>query len=353
MDSRDLMRLALVGIVSEGDTRRRITTLSPGSDGDVIEAWALGSYAAAGAIVSGSLPREVAVDSQKLLGAAKVFSSSTTGEITLRVVKNLIVTDGLTKQTIPLLSEQEPPFADIYRQEGVEVDLGELRREAREIGSAVSKMMTTPILTGLRIVAGKGNLGFEASNGYSLLIRSAIASEGESDLDVVASVGDLRRALTIVTGPRVKLSRLNNRLAVSNDDSFALIPLMGDGSVWPRTKFPPVSAFGQHVTIPVGVLADIVKASTVYPASSIIVRPEWGEAVIETEELGDGQFSVPLVGGRLVSASSLGASEIATLSRSAQGDDVALYIDGQHALAVLGDKRRAYLLLRYYQQPSP
>jgi hypothetical protein len=343
MEARDFTRLAVVGVCSEGDTRTRATTLWPDSE-TTVSARAVGSYAAAGATVAGQLASRVTVSSTRLIGASRIFAHS--DEVSLRVGKGLTITDGKTRHILPLLPD--PDVEVKVPSPVVMVDMSALRREVREVGSAASTLMTAPILTGIRLI-GHGDsrfLGVEANNGYSLHLRSAIEADASAELDVVVPVAEIRRALTILSGTRVGLGRIGNRFCLSGHDGYVLIAMMGDGSLWPKPRFPGPSSFAQQVTLPAEVLGEVVKASAIHPGAAVILRPEWGEVVIETEEQGDGHYERTLAGA-LVSPAALGPAEVAVLARTAQEEEVALYVDGTSALAVLGKTRRAMMMMRY------
>jgi hypothetical protein len=309
---------------------------------DRIEARSQGSYSAAGATVAGELSAvsPIAVPSVKLIGVAKLFSRAKL-PVTLSVGELLTVDNGVFSQTVPILPKFEPAYVA-----SVEVDVGEMRRELRDLGPSVATAMTTPIFVGMRLRTVRGWLGIETNNGYSLAVQSAIEAAGEAEIDVVVNVSDLKKALTIIAGTWVGVGRHGDRLLLLNDVSWASIPLMADGSVWPRIPFPAIADLGQSVEIPTRVLADLVRASAIYPGGRIIFRPEWGEVIVETEDMGSGQYQQKLT-GRMVSPVYMGAVEVAIMAKASQRTTVTLNLDGQTGMASLGDHRRALLTLRF------
>lgn len=347
VSGKDFLKLATTGLASDGDYQPKVALSAIWDSG--LMAYSQGAYSRATRLIPMDIGEtlEVALPAKALLNTAKLYATAEKVKLNFKDGK-FVVSSGRKRNTLPTIP-WDGAFAEADGGQNafaVSVSLADIRREVRDASYVVAKTMTTPILSGLRVVAGKGRLGFEASNGYSVSYQSTIPAEpGEGDFDVVVGAADLRKALSLLDDDRVGVYREHNRIVLCTETTRAEISLMGDGSLWPRMRYPSASA-AQWVEIPVSTLKSLLRAFAAHSAMSATIYPEWGETMIATDDTGSGVYQEGIE-GHVVSPYRFGIAEITALANVARGDSIRFTLEGQTALANLGEGRRAHIILQW------
>lgn len=341
-----LKRLANAAETAKLDLNPRGLTLA--QVGDDLLAWYQGHYAACGITTPApdTLSRPVSVTSAEFRDLVGLFDD----EMDVRLTPGgSALTLSAGQRRVSLQYKDSPDYEGyaslVAVDPAVDVDLAAFKREADLASNVASVALTSPILTGTRVITSGTLMGVSAANGTSLLLEAFIDARpnGRQKLDLVAPAGDLLTGLRMLEGSTLSIASLPNAILLRGDDAVVKLPLLS--GKWPSMDSLKPKVFADHISLPVPIVRALAIAVRAYRASNdAIIRPtESGAIVLETRDSEMGQFQQIIPGV----VSKRYVVDVADLDVAAKISEDAVDMLFSHVRALVSaNNRKLYVTLR-------
>lgn len=350
MKASQLKKLASAAEASTLDLAPGPITLAPSEDGGIV-AWYQGTYAACGIRVDvpDILSRPVSVAAREFQSLAGIFDDDADVGI-LPEDSALKIATRQRKLTLRYIGRPnlQGYSALIDTPAEISAKMSDFVREVKIGAESVSKSMSNPILTGIRLLGARGLVGIQTANASSLVFQSRVPGtieERETKFEVIAPWEDTLRAFKMLSGDVIRIGRSGRTLVLHGDSSVVKIPLIS--GAWPNLADPlKAIQFTETVEIPAESVKSVAAAIRVYKAAEeIILSPSEGEIVIRTAEGELGRFE-ETIEGTLSKDYTFAVGDLETACKMCDGDVLKLSLSSTMAKMVTDSGRQLYILLR-------
>lgn len=342
MLGKTLKRLASVAVVSKLDITPNAVLLYE-DEGATIAAY-YGTYAACTLRVDEELHLggiSAAVSPQEFADIVALFQDDKEVKAEFGDAYSLVMQQGRRKQTLKRDSRTPPEGQVILAPEwAFTVKQSDFIKEIAAASEIRASTAQVPVLTGIRIVAAKSiqKVGFQASNGSSLVFEAKLDAEVFNDFEVVAPADDLALALRLFQDSTLRVGRMGRRLRIESDHTSVRVgTVQGD---WPAlSQAARQHKFDESLEMPTAILKALTQAARAYKATNDVrIGPDSeGGIRIETHESELGQFQEWLDG----TLSRRYVFDVADLEQAIKilGDTCSLELAPNVASATNGERR--------------